>query len=290
MRNSFSLTLNLMISKEIGKMPELPEMETYRRLLSSKILQKTIKAIEINREKSINLHAPLFQQELVGHQITQVERRAKHLLFHLSHGKILILHLMLGGWMYLGSKDDKPDRTKQIIFTFSDNLELYFIGLRLGYLHLFTRDEAIEKLTNLGPEPLSSKFTFEVFKNVLKKRRGMLKTTLVNQQFLSGIGNCYSDEICFYALLHPSKRMNELNNDETKMLFSSIKTVLNRAIKLGGYMEYPLFKNDGITGGYENHTYVYDREGMPCVRCKTQIVKAEISSRKMFNCPNCQQQ
>jgi formamidopyrimidine-DNA glycosylase len=278
-----------MMSKEIGKMPELPEMETYRQLLSANILQKRIKAVEINREKSINLHVPLFQQELVGKQVTQIERRAKHLLFHLSHGKVLILHLMLGGWMYLGKKDDNPDRTKQIILAFSDNLELYFIGLRLGYLHLLTRDETTDKLAKLGPEPLSSQFTFDAFENTLNKRWGMLKPTLVDQKFLSGIGNCYSDEICFSAQLHPSKRMNELNSAETKQLFTSIKTVLERAIKLGGYMEYPLYKNDEITGGYENHTYVYDREGKPCVRCGTEIVKAEISSRKMFYCPNCQQ-
>jgi formamidopyrimidine-DNA glycosylase len=268
-------------------MPELPEMENYRRLLSEQVQHKTITDIKVNREKSINVSIPEFQQNVVGQTIVKIVRRGKHLLFGLENGFNLLLHLMLGGTMYIGSELDQPKRTKQVIFDFH-NSELFFIGLRLGYLHLLTKEQVEAAFKDLGPEPLDSSFTFDLFKQLVGKKKGKLKPTLVDQQFLAGIGNCYSDEICYHAQLLPMRKWNELNEEELQNLFSSIKFVLNRALELGGYMEMPLYKLDQLTGGYNDHCFVYDREGETCNRCGQLIVKVVLSSRKCFYCPGCQ--
>lgn len=268
-------------------MPELPEMETYRKHLNQRIAGKTITNVVINREKSINVTQEKFVHELIHAQIVTVNRRAKHLIFKLSTGKSLLLHLMLGGWMYIGNEQDNPDRTKQVIISFG-NLELYFIGLRLGYLHLLSEDELQEELSKLGPEPLESSFTYDEFAKILDKRRGMLKTTLVNQQFIAGIGNCYSDEICYEAKLLPMKKIDTLDEGMMKDLYDGMQSALRRALQFGGYMEDPLFKGDTLTGGYNQHCYVYDREGESCNRCGGTIIKEEVSSRKTFYCAHCQ--
>jgi formamidopyrimidine-DNA glycosylase len=268
-------------------MPELPEMETYKDLLNQKLKGFVIQDVLINREKSINVSVKQFKSEVVGSTITNIERAAKQLIFHLNNGKRLLLHLMLGGSMYIGNDQDSPDRTKQIEFTF-DHFKLYFIGLRLGYLHLYNETDIRSELADLGPDPLSGEFTLKSFEELALSKKGMLKTTLVNQQFIAGVGNCYSDEICFQAKLLPTRRFTDLTSFEINTLYTAIQAVLREAIRLGGYMEMKLYENDLLTGGYNDNCMVYDREGNPCFRCNTQIIKEMISSRKTFYCPNCQ--
>ena len=120
-------------------MPEMPEMETYKRLLSTKINNLPITDVVINREKSINVPTVTFRNELIGRKVVNIRRRAKYLIFDLDSGDSLLLHLMLGGWMYIGGEDDTPDRTKQIILTFNSK-QLQFIGLRLGFLHQLKKE------------------------------------------------------------------------------------------------------------------------------------------------------
>lgn len=268
-------------------MPELPEMETCRQLLGRQLTGLMITEAEINREKSINVPPAEFIRQVQNSTIISIDRRAKHLIFRLSSGKNLLLHLMLGGWMYLGNDEDNPDRTKQVILSFGSR-KLYFIGLRLGYLHLLTAQELEKEFEELGPEPLDPGFTAASFAQLLEKKRGMLKTSLVNQHFIAGIGNCYSDEICHQAGLLPMRKIEELSEMEKSRLYPAMKTVFANAIQSGGYMDEPLFKGDLITGGYNERCMVYDREGESCLRCGSRIVKEEISSRKTFYCPGCQ--
>lgn len=268
-------------------MPELPEMETYKILLTNQLVGLPIKNVTINREKSINVPAEYFSSQLLNKKITRIERRGKYLLFYLDSGFVLLLHLMLGGLMYIGKEGDSPSRTKQIIIFFQ-NLHLNFIGLRLGYLHFYSIKDVEEELDKLGPNPISSDFSEEDFLILIKNKRGILKTTLQNQQFLSGIGNCYSDEICFEAKLLPTRKLNELDKNEALELYRSIRTVLHKAILEGGYMELPLYKGDTLTGGYNDKCQVYDRGGETCFRCHFKITKEIISSKKTYFCANCQ--
>ncbi|WP_312095796.1 DNA-formamidopyrimidine glycosylase family protein [Niallia sp.] len=268
-------------------MPELPEMENYKILLNELISNRPITSIVINREKSINIPIPSFLEQMQNTSIIRIERRAKHLLIHLSNQKILLLHLMLGGWMFYGTEEEKPKRTIQVRLSFGEK-NLYFIGLRLGYLHLLTIEECKERLKELGPEPFDPHFTEEAFTNTITTRKGALKLKLVDQHFISGIGNCYSDEICYGAQILPTRKIEDLNEGEVKKLYHSMQKTLAAATNIGGYMEHPLYVGDKKTGSYNDLCKVYDREGEVCQRCNNKIILIKISSKKCFYCPGCQ--
>ncbi|MDF2723408.1 MAG: formamidopyrimidine-DNA glycosylase [Paenibacillus sp.] len=268
-------------------MPELPEMETYKTLLNQHIVHKRITGVQIEREKSINVPADDFRRQVEGQSITNVSRRAKHLLFHLDSGGCLLLHLMLGGWMFYGTERDKPDRTAQVILTFGER-SLYFIGLRLGYLHLMSGAELEQKLAGLGPEPLAPDFTESRFVQLLSRKRAVLKPTMTDQKTMAGIGNCYADEICFDARIKPNRHIGTLSDEDFAALYRSMNKVLHEAIRYGGYMENPLFSGDALTGGFDSRCAVYDRGGEPCVRCGSPLIQEELASRKVFYCAVCQ--
>ncbi|MDB5054746.1 MAG: DNA-(Apurinic or apyrimidinic site) lyase [Bacilli bacterium] len=266
-------------------MPELPEMETYKQLLAPRILHLPIEDVIVNRAKSINVEIDFFRQELLHHAIVSIERRAKHLLFTLDSGLVLLLHLMLGGSMFYGTHS--PNRSAQVVLNFGE-YSLFFIGLRLGYLHLHTSSEINRLLAKLGPEPLNAPFTIKQFLHIMQGRKSTLKATLVDQSVISGIGNCYSDEICFEAGLLPARKINTLNEEEQSRLFQAMRTLLLEAIHYGGYMDSPLYIGDHLTGQFDARCSVYDREGEPCVRCGNPLIKDQVSAKKCFYCLRCQ--
>ncbi|WP_025692405.1 Fpg/Nei family DNA glycosylase [Paenibacillus zanthoxyli] len=268
-------------------MPEFPEMENYRRLLSKHIVNLPITGVTVNREKSVNVEPEVFVERLVGSRIVFVERRGKHLVLHLHDGRRLLLHLMLGGLLFYGTEEERPDRSTQVEIAFGDRI-LYFMGLRLGYLHLLSVKETEAALAKLGPELLDRRMNEERFSDLLKGRRGALKSMLVNQQVFAGIGNCYADEISYEAALLPSAPVQGLTPDSISRLYSAVRKVLSEAADIGGYMELPFMTGDTVTGSYNDRCKVYDREGETCERCGGTIVKSELSSRKVFYCPDCQ--
>lgn len=140
----------------------------------------------------------------------------------------------------------------------------------------------------LGPELLDRRMTLERFTALLKGRRGALKSLLVNQHVMAGVGNCYADEIAFEARLLPSALVQNLTTESIARLYESIQKVLTEATEIGGYMEMPFMTGDTITGSYNNQCKVYDREGESCLRDRGTIIKTEQSGRKVFYCPNCQ--
>lgn len=270
-------------------MPEYPEMEHYRQLLSERIVGQQIVGTEVTRDKSINLSPEEFRQRLFGRSVWFVERRGKHLLFHLDNGERLLLHLMLGGWLFFGTEDQRPERTVQVILSFP-NGNLYFIGLRLGYLHLMSAKEADERLSGLGPEPFDRRLTVERFRERFKGKRGTLKTALVDQRVIAGIGNCYADEIAYEAALRPDAKVSDMTQESFERLYAGMHTMLQEAVSKGGYMEHPLFSDDEQTGGYNDECKVYDRTGEKCYRCGGTIEQHELSSRKAYFCPGCQKE
>ncbi|MNJ59507.1 Formamidopyrimidine-DNA glycosylase [compost metagenome] len=128
----------------------------------------------------------------------------------------------------------------------------------------------------------------EKFKAIFRKRRGSLKTALINQEIVAGIGNCYADEIAFAAGLRPSAKLQNLTEDDLSGLYQATRDVLIHATEAGGYMEHPLTKDDPLTGGFNELCQVYDREGEKCNRCGDDIVKTEIAGKKVFYSPGCQ--
>ncbi|WP_217594343.1 Fpg/Nei family DNA glycosylase [Cohnella sp. GbtcB17] len=271
-------------------MPEWPEMDTYRRLLSPLVCGKLIREVVVNREKTINEPPEAFIDALRAKRILFVERRGKHLLFHLDDGSRLLLHLMLGGWMFYGEEGPKSDDHYQVILTLDDGNRLFFAGLRLGFLHRLSAKAVLERLHDLGPDPMDPRLTEAAFAARLKKRRGRLKPVLTDQKFLAGIGNCYSDEICFDAMIHPASQISALTEEQIAALYASMRKVLMQAAAGGGYMEHPLTETDETTGGFLDKLQIYDRGGEPCPRTGDEIVLETLAGRKMFYCPACQKE
>jgi formamidopyrimidine-DNA glycosylase len=268
-------------------MPELPEMETYRTQLNERIAGRVITEAEVTREKTINVTVDEFIRMVKGRTVVVVERRAKMLLFRLDNGYTLLLHLMLGGSMFYGTASEAPDRTAQAILSFGDN-HLYFHGLRLGYLHLYTGAQLQEKTSKLGPDPMDRQFGVDAFAARLKRPRGVLKTALTDQSVIAGIGNCYCDELCFAAAIRPLRRLADLTTAEFHTIYTAMHSTLAEAIRYGGYMESPFFAGDTHTGGYNDRCKVYDRGDEPCYRCGTAITKTGSNGRKVFFCEGCQ--
>ena len=270
-------------------MPELPEMENYLLLLSPLVIGKEIQKAEIRRDKTINLPAESFSSLVEGELITAIERRGKQLLFHLSNSYTLVLHLMLGGWLYYKDGDKQEEGpTSQVIFSFEAGQKIYFCNLRLGYLHIYPTNNISEVLREMGPDVFSNHFTLEYLTSILKNKKAQLKPIMINQKLMAGVGNAYSDEICYGAKIRPTIKANSLNSAEIRELYDQSRKVLQRAVDYGGYMEEPLHEQDHLTGGYNQHFYVYDREGEQCFRCAGQIVKEIKAGRKIFYCPACQ--
>ena len=269
-------------------MPEIPEMEVYRQQLTEEVLYKKIVDIEVNRPASINIETEEFYDLINDQLIVYISRRAKHLLFTLGNGEYMVAHLMLGGRIYLAQPEEKVNSRGSVVFHFLDGKRLYFINLRLGWLHILSKEEMDKKFENLGIEPLGKYFTLERFSGMLAEKKGALKPLLTDQGFLAGIGNCYSDEILFNAGIKPSRKANDLKIGEISRLYSAIPLTLKEAIQNGGYMEKPFTKGDKLTGGHNNFLKVYDRVGEQCYQCPSKIEDTKISGKKTFYCPTCQ--
>lgn len=271
-------------------MPELPEMETYCRHLEGSCSGLWIQSIEVNRAKSLNVGVREFKTTVAGTAFTGFTRLGKHVVGHLSNGCHLINHLMLGGAIFYGNDAEAPQRTFQVIIRLSNGRALFWYGLRLGWLHLLCGTDLVQSTGELGLDPLDARFTAAHMAALLAGRRGALKPLLVNQRIFPGIGNCYSDEICWEAAIHPLRQASSLSMGEVERLWSAMRSTLHTAVTLGGYTETPFSVSDRLSGGYLPHLKVYDRGAEPCPRCGTPITQAEAGGRKVFACLHCQPQ
>ncbi|WDL99049.1 Fpg/Nei family DNA glycosylase [Alicyclobacillus sp. ALC3] len=268
-------------------MPELPEMENYRRRLVEAVRNHVITDVEVNREKSVGVPVAEFVRRVNGRTVVDIVRRAKHLVFALDSGDALLLHLMLGGSMHYGTAVQRPLDTCQVIMSFGEQ-HLYFVGLRLGYLHLLTASELRAALAKLGLEPFDPALTPQLFTSLLTRRSTVLKVKLTDQHVIAGIGNRYSDEICFAARVLPLRKTGSLSGEELAALYRAMHTVLEQAIAAGGYMASPFSTTDTTTGGYNGRFFVYNRGGEACRVCGMPIVRTENAGRKVFYCEVCQ--
>ncbi len=240
-------------------MPELPEVETIRRQLSQKIVGKSL-----NRKK-----------------IAGVRRRAKILIIDFEDGSSLLFHLKLTGQLIFNGE---PSRYTRKVFKFTDGSRLIFNDLRkFGWYRMVKKSEPIEK--KFGPEPL--KMDLKTFKSLLNKRpRSKIKPLLMDQKFIAGIGNIYSDEILFVSKVRPTRLVKSLRNAEINKIFQNIKKILKAAIKAKGSSVEHYLDACGQKGNYVKYHKVYHRK--KCSSCGGQIKKIKISGRSAHFCPKCQ--
>lgn len=275
-------------------MPELPEVETIVRQLQEQIVGKIIKKIEILRPDQWKLNRPdEVPQALNKQRIAQVSRRAKFILMDFKSGCQLIIHLRMTGKLIWSPIKPEVDKFTRTIFYFTDGSSLQFNDTRaLGSLIFLNCDEEYPSLKKLGVEPLGDEWNQEHLKSIFQKSTLAMKDFLLDQNKIAGIGNIYANEILFRSSIHPKRRANTLSDEEIEKLFHIIPKVLELAIqKMGTTLgnkvsDYRSVYN--IEGGFQNILTVYGREGEPCLKCGTPIIRIKQKNRSSFVCENCQ--
>jgi formamidopyrimidine-DNA glycosylase len=278
---------------------ELPEVEVMRRDLEKEVVGKRIKAVEVrphrNAMRIIRRHARRkeFADRLVGKKVTKVERRGKYLLLHLEGGDVLVVHFgMSGRFLRATRRQSLPPHT-HVVIEFQQGGDLRYVDPRtFGEMFVTKVDElgTIKELEHVAIDPLEDTFTWQEFSAELARRATKLKPLLMDQGFVSGLGNIYSDEVLFAAGLRHDRTSDSLSAQEVRRLYRAMREVVQEAIRFRGttledeaYVD--LF---GKPGEFQNELKVYGRKGLPCRRCRTPIESTKINDRSAYFCPQCQ--
>ncbi len=278
-------------------MPELPEVETIRRDLEREVAGKKIKGVEVHGLRSIRRHGTKkkFIDALDGRKINSVGRKGKYLQLKLDDGKVLVIHLGMSGQLLRAkSAREKMPKHTHVVIVFTQGGQLRYIDPRtFGELFVAAPediDKEVPELAHLGIDPLEDAMSWAVFGRMLQAKRTKLKPLLMDQKFVAGIGNIYSDEILWTAGLRHDRSSDSLTSQEVRRLYRAMVETLQDAVKYRGssiadeqYVD--LF---GEIGQYQTHHNVYGREGQACSRCRSTIERIKIGQRSSFFCPGCQ--
>ena len=271
-------------------MPELPEVETVRRGLEKLILGKKITIIDIRYPKMIKTDLDQFQKELPGQVVKSMGRRGKYLLFYLID-KVLISHLRMEG-KYFYYPDQVPERKHAHVFIhFEDGGTLVYEDVRkFGTMELLSLEllEAYFVSKKLGPEPTEQDFDLEIFRGALKKSKKPIKSHLLDQTLVAGLGNIYVDEVLWRAKVHPSRTSKSLSAQEARKVHDQTIEVLGQAVEKGGSTIRTYTNAFGEDGTMQDFHQVYDKAGQACSRCGSIIEKIQLGGRGTHFCPKCQ--
>ncbi len=288
-------------------MPELPEVEVVKRSLTNKTQNLIIKAVKINDGRlryKINRNKI---KKIIGLKFKKISRRSKYLLFFFDKEIVMLVHLgMTGKFFFVNSKrrkyktsfyydlnEEKDKKHDRIIFDLSNDNKLIYNDIRkFGFIKFVKRvslDQNIH-LKHLGPEPLSTEFSVEYFKNFIKGRERTIKDLLMDQKFISGLGNIYVNEILFFSGVRPTKKIKKLTNSEIQKIIKFSKKIITKAIILGGSSIKDFSSGSGKKGLFQQHFSVYGKKGENCskVKCLGKIKKIVIANRASFFCSKCQ--
>lgn len=272
-------------------MPELPEVETVRRGLLDKVLNRVIKGIRVNYPKIIEYPSiSLFKKEIVGQKINDISRYGKWLIFVLDDF-YLLSHLRMEGKYFIKSSKDVDLKHEHVIFELDDKTELRYMDVRkFGKMHLISKDKIKEigPLKELGLEPWDENLTLEYLQDKFSKKRLPIKSVLLDQSIIVGIGNIYADEILFLAKINPYTRAMDLNDDSIKNIIKYTRIVLEDAIKAGGTTIRSYSSVNGIHGMFQQNLNVHSRSGEACPVCGSEVIKVKIGGRGTYYCSKCQ--
>ena len=266
-------------------MPELPEVETIKNELLPHILGREVTAVTLLWEGIVRQSSvEEFCSRVIGQRITGLTRRGKYLLFGLSSGEILVMHMKMTGSLLLDSADNRFTRA---VIHLGDGTKINFRDPRkFGAMWLIGDENTVAD--RLGPEPLEDGFTLEVLAQRLRNRVAPIKAILIDQSFLAGIGNMYADEALFAAGIHPLRQGGSLTQDEIERLYRAIKRVLWSAIGNKGASVRNYFRPGGDIGTAHFEFKVAHGRGKKCPNCGTPIQRITVRNRGTYFCPNCQ--
>lgn len=287
-------------------MPELPEVETIRIGLSALLPGRQVASVTHDWPKSFPNAADDVEQFLVGAKIVGISRRAKILLIELDSKYSLVIHLKMTGQIVFVSGRKRfgaghpsgslignlPDKSTRVIILFSDGSQLFFNDQRkFGWMRLMPTAELsnIDFFMKIGPEPLAADFTWQAFKlRLLRRPNTNIKAALLDQTVIAGVGNIYADESLWGAKIHPTILVKNLPDAKIKALFTSLRDVLQLSIDKGGSSDRNYVNAEGKKGSYLSFASVFRRDGQPCPRCNTIIIKTRVAGRGTHICPKCQ--
>jgi formamidopyrimidine-DNA glycosylase len=278
---------------------ELPGVEVMRRDLEKEVVGRRIRSVEVrphrNAMRVIRRHARRkeFADRLAGKKITKVDRRGKYVILYLEGGDALIVHFGMTGQFVRGTKRQGLPQHTHVVVEFAQGGDLRFIDARtFGEMFVTSADTLgkVKELDHIAIDPLEDTFTWQEFSYELSRRAAKLKPLLMDQKFISGLGNIYSDEVLFAAGLRYDHLSDQLSSQEVRRLYRAMREVLQEAVRFRGttlddeaYID--LF---GKPGEFARELKVYGRKGQPCRRCRTPIDSVRISGRSSYFCPQCQ--
>ncbi|MFA6036770.1 MAG: bifunctional DNA-formamidopyrimidine glycosylase/DNA-(apurinic or apyrimidinic site) lyase [Legionellales bacterium] len=270
-------------------MPELPEVETTLRGIAPHVLDKNINKVVI---RHYGLRWPIardIHKKLVGHQVAQLARRGKYLLLHLTQGT-LIIHLGMSGRLCIVDKNIPAQKHDHVDVEFNSQKVLRFTDPRRFGAFLWTENHDDHKLLNhLGPEPLTEVFCGEYLFARAKNKKIAVKTFIMDQKIVVGVGNIYANEALFLAGINPSQSACQITLSRYEKLTEHIKNILRQAIKQGGTTLKDFLNSDGKPGYFSQNLLVYGRENKPCTHCGTTLMGIQIGKRATVFCPKCQE-
>jgi formamidopyrimidine-DNA glycosylase len=278
---------------------ELPEVEVMRRDLEKDVVGRKVATADVrasrNAMRVIRRHGKRkeFTDRVVGRKFTKAERRGKYVLLHMDDGDVLVVHFGMSGQFVRGTKRVPLPQHTHVVITFVQGGDLRFVDPRtFGEMFVTAADELgkVRELQHIAIDPLDHVFTWNAFGGALAQRATKMKQLLMDQKFVSGLGNIYSDEVLFAAGLRYDRLSDSLSSQEVRRLYRAMQEVLQEAIRFRGttldddaYMD--LF---GKPGDFQNELKVYGRAGLPCRRCRTPVQAVKISGRNAYFCPQCQ--
>ena len=286
-------------------MPELPEVEIVKKSLAKKIKQKKIKKVII-KNRNLRFKIPLKFEELLKNKIIKrVTRFSKYLILNFSDGSFCLIHLGMSGTIHLIKKKNfnkftntsfynspsLPKKHNHVEIQFKDLKVIYNDPRRFGFFkYIDNKQMLIDRFSHLGPEPFSKKFDLKYLMKYFLNKRKDIKSFLLDQKFVSGIGNIYASEILFLSKINPTIHAMKLSKNDCKKIITFSKSVLKKAIKKGGSSIRDFKNTSGQSGNFQKEFKVYQRENLNCLRskCDGKIMKLFISNRSTFFCNICQ--
>lgn len=285
-------------------MPELPEVEVIKQSLDKKIKFQKINKVLV-RNRNLRLKVPKnFELFLKNKKINKISRKSKYLIFNLSNDTFLIIHLGMSGTIHLVNNRNNnntntsfygslnlPTKHNHVVFFFKKYQLIYNDPRRFGFIKIIKNKKNLEFFFNkIGPEPLNKKFKTRYICNYFKGKKKCIKSFLLDQKFVSGIGNIYASEILHYSKIKPFRQAKKLSKIEIKKIKYFSQFVLNKAIQKGGSAIRDFKNVKGKNDNYQNEFKVYQRENLNCLNkfCYGKIKKKIISKRSTFFCNSCQ--
>ncbi len=272
-------------------MPELPEVETVKETLKLKLIGKKIKDVKVYYDGIIAYpEVKEFSKQIKNLPIKDIKRRGKWLMFDLDK-YYLLSHLRMEGKYFFKNKEDKLDNHEHVVFTLDDDEELRYRDTRkFGKMYLIKKEDinSIGPIKDLGLEPWDDSLTKEYLKSKYKNKKLPIKTVLLDQSIIVGIGNIYADEILFLSKLNPLIKCCDLKDNDLDNIIKYTKEVLEKAIKLGGTTIRTYTSVDGVHGRFQNELLIHGKDKDVCPNCGQPIEKIRVGGRGTYYCINCQ--